>query len=359
VSDTPPKAHDPATVGLSRAAVLAWLREDDPARLDDLWRAADDARRRFVGDAVHLRGLIEISNHCVRGCTYCGIRAPNRGIERYRMTEDEILACARQAHDFGYGTVVMQSGEDYGIETDWLARVIRSIKHDTALAVTLSLGERPHEDLVAWHAAGADRYLVRFETSDAALYRRIHPDLPGRISDRLALLRRLQEIGYEAGTGVMVGIPGQSHETLADDIELFRSLNVDMIGIGPYLPHPATPLGQLAAGAAPDQVPNTETMTCKVLALTRLVCPSANIPATTALATVNRADGRTHGLQRGANVVMPNLTPTAHREKYEIYPEKAAVHETAEATQETIAELLATLGRSVATGPGERRRSGG
>jgi biotin synthase len=357
-------------VGLGRAEILAWLCEDDPARLDDLWQAADDTRRRFVGDAVHLRGLIEISNHCVRGCTYCGIRAPNRGVERYRMTEDEILVCARKARDFGYGTVVLQSGEDYGIETDWLARVVHSIKHETALAVTLSLGERPDEDLVAWRAAGADRYLLRFETSDAALYRRIHPDVPGRVSDRLAMLRRLQGLGFEAGTGVMVGIPGQSVGSLAHDIELFRSLNVDMIGIGPYLPHPATPLGRLAADAAAAgcarppldsaaQVPNTETMTCKVVALTRLACPDANIPATTALATVNMEDGRAHGLQRGANVVMPNLTPTEYREKYEIYPDKAASHETAEATQESLADLLAALGRSVASGPGSRSRSGG
>ena len=165
----------------------------------------------------------------------------------------------------------MQAGEDYGIETDWMAGVLRRIKAETALAaITLSLGERPDEDLAAWREAGADRYLLRFETSDAELYRRIHPDLPGSVSDRLAILRRLQELGYEAGTGIMVGIPGQTHASIADDIELFRGFDMDMIGVGPYLPHPATPLGQeferrQAAGDwPPDQAPNNELMTCKV-----------------------------------------------------------------------------------------------
>ena len=350
-------------VGLSREAVLAWLREDDEARLESLWRAADEVRRRYVGDAVHLRGLAEISNYCVRGCTYCGIRGPNRALERYRMTAAAIVACARQARAYGYGTLVMQSGEDYGIETGWLADVVGQVKAETALAVTLSLGERPDADLAAWRAAGAERYLLRFETSDERLYRRIHPDLPGRVSDRLAIITTLRELGYEAGTGIMVGILGQTHASVANDIELFRDMDMDMIGIGPYLPHPATPLGRefeerRARGDwAPDQVPNSELATCKVVALTRLVRPDANLPATTALSLVNKDGGRAHGLQRGANVVMPNLTPPGYRAKYEIYPEKAAVLETAEAINAGIAALLGSLGRTVGKGPGGRRHS--
>jgi biotin synthase len=278
------------------------------------------------------------------------------------MPAEAILACALKARTFGYGTLVMQSGEDYGIETEWLAEIVTRIKAETALAVTLSLGERPDADLAAWRAAGADRYLLRFETSDEKLYRRIHPDLSGRVSDRLALVRTLQELGYEAGTGVMVGLPGQTRAALADDIELFRSMDVDMIGIGPYLPHPATPLGReferrTALGDwRPDQAPNTELMTCKVVALTRLVRPDANLPATTALSLVDKTEGRSHGLRRGANVVMPNLTPLGYRAKYEIYPDKASVHETAEAINEGIAQLLESLGRTVGTGPGGRRR---
>ena len=348
---------------LSHEAVEHWLRETDAARLETLWAAADEARHRFVGDAVHLRGLVEVSNYCVRGCTYCGIRAGNRGVERYRVSADVVLECAGKAEEFGYGTLVVQSGEDYGIETAWMAAILRRIRSETGLAaITLSLGERPDDDLAAWRDAGADRYLLRFETSDDELYHRIHPDLPGKVSDRLAILRRLKELGYEAGTGIMVGIPGQTHTSVAADIELFRGMDMDMIGLGPYLPHPATPLGQeferrQAEDDWPaDQAPNSELMTCKVLALTRLARPDANLPATTALSLVNRSGGRAHGLQRGANVVMPNLTPLDERARYEIYPEKAAVHETAEAINDGIVDLLATLGRTMGTGAGGRRR---
>ena len=350
---------------LNSDAVEHWLRETDEARLETLWAAADEARHRYVGDAVHLRGLVEVSNHCVRGCTYCGIRAANRGVERYRLSADVILACARKADAFGYGTLVMQSGEDYGIETEWMAAILRRIRIETGLAaITLSLGERPDDDLAAWREAGADRYLLRFETSDDALYRHIHPDLPGRVSDRMAILRRLRELGYEAGTGIMVGIPGQTHASIAADIELFRGMDMDMIGVGPYLPHPATPLGRESERRRaeddwpPDQAPSSELMTCKVLALTRLARPDANLPATTALSLVNKTGGRAHGLQRGANVVMPNLTPLREREKYEIYPEKAAVHETAEAINDSIMALLASLGRTVGTGAGGRGAPG-
>jgi biotin synthase len=358
----PEPATRPISSGdaLSHDDILAWLREEDPRRLETLWKAADDLRRRVVGDAVHLRGLVEISNHCVRGCTYCGIRAASRGVQRYRVPAGVIIDCARLAREYGYGTMVLQSGEDYGIETDWLSDVVRRIKAETGLAVTLSLGERPDADLAAWRAAGADRYLLRFETSDEALYRRIHPDLPGKVSDRMAILRRLQELGYEAGSGIMVGIPGQTHGSIADDIGLFRGMDMDMIGIGPYLPHPATPLGMEFEGRVatgdwpPDQAPNTELMTCKVLALTRLARPDANLPATTALSLIDRQAGRAHGLRRGANVVMPNLTPLEYRAKYEIYPEKAAVHETAEAINASIMKLLSSLGRTRGAGAGGR-----
>jgi biotin synthase len=346
---------------LSHEAIQWWLRETDAMRLEQLWAAADEARRRYVGDAVHLRGLVELSNYCVRGCTYCGIRAGNRGVERYRISADVALDCARKAVAFGYGTLVMQAGEDYGITQEWLTAVLRRIRGETSVAaITLSLGERPDDDLAAWREAGADRYLLRFETSDEDLYRLIHPDLPGKVSDRMRILRRLQELGYEAGTGIMVGIPGQTWASIAADIELFRHMDMDMIGLGPYLPHPATPLGQEFArrqeeGDWPeDQSANTELATCKVLALTRLARPDANLPATTALSLVNKTGGRAHGLERGANVIMPNLTPPEERERYEIYPEKAAVHETAEAINESIQKLLSTLGRTAGAGAGGR-----
>jgi len=343
---------------MTRAEVLRWLREGDPAALDELWARADAVRRERVGDAVHLRGLVEISNHCARSCAYCGISAANRDLIRYRMTAGEIAACARQAAALGYGTVVLQAGEDYGIGREWLAGVVRRIKTESPLAVTLSLGERPEGDLAAWRAAGADRYLLRFETSDAALYGRIHPPLAGRPSDRIAILARLRELGYEVGSGVMIGIPGQTFDSLAADFELFAGLDLDMIGVGPFIPHPVTPLGrgELPDAPAGEQVPNTELMTYKVVALARLVCPDANIPATTALAILNIANGRELGLARGANVVMPNLTPARYRALYEIYPGKGRSPNTAADRDAGLSCAIERMGRTVGAGLGPRRR---
>lgn len=338
------------------AEIVRWLRETAPGRLAELWQMADQTRQLSVGGEVHLRGLIELSNYCVRLCAYCGLRAPNRGLERYRMSETEILRCAHQAAEFGYGTVVLQSGEDPGITLDWMSGLVRRIKAETPLAVTLSLGERSDGELAAWRAAGADRYLLRFETSNRKLYDRIHPPRPGEYSDRIAMLGRLRQMGYEVGSGVMIGIPGQSYEDLARDIELFARLNLDMIGVGPYLPHPETPLGDpniVPAGGGPDQVPNNELTTYKVIALARLVCPLANIPSTTALATLNTANGRELGLVRGANVIMPNLTPPKYRIYYEIYPNKACIRETGEACHCCVMQQIENVGRNVGTGRGD------
>ncbi|MEA5115703.1 MAG: [FeFe] hydrogenase H-cluster radical SAM maturase HydE [Geobacteraceae bacterium] len=341
---------------MNKQEILDWLKTEDADTLDKLWAAADNVRRENVGDAVHLRGLVEISNICVRNCGYCGIRAGNACVSRYRMSSDEIMECARLAVGFGYGTLVMQAGEDYGITTDWLSEIIRRIKNETSLAITLSLGEREDADLVEWHRAGADRYLLRFETSNKELYDRIHPPLPGRNTDRFEILRRLREIGYEVGSGIMVGIPGQAYDDLAEDILTFRKYGIDMIGIGPYIPHPETPLGREAGTCnAPDgeQVPATELMTCKVVALTRIECPLINIPSTTALATINRAEGREHGLSRGANICMPNLTPRKYRELYEIYPEKASCDENADESNARIQSRILALGRTIGTGRGD------
>jgi biotin synthase len=340
---------------MNKNEIIEWLRCEDQERLDELWKMADETRSRYVGNEVHLRGLLEISNTCVRRCAYCGINASNSTIERYRMPEDEILACAREAAGFGYGTVVMQGGEDPGITIDWMAGLIRSIKSETGLAITLSLGERSDEEFMAWKEAGADRYLLRFETSNRSLYELIHPPLAGVVSDRLAMLARLREIGYEIGSGVMVGIPGQTYQDLANDIETFRTLDLDMIGVGPFIPHHATPLGSGVYPSAPDgeQVPNNESMTYKVIALTRLVCPKANIPSTTALATLNKASGRELGLSRGANIVMPNMTPRKYRALYELYPSKACIDETAEECRSCMAGRILSIGRTVGKGRGD------
>jgi biotin synthase len=342
---------------LTKNEILGWLRETDPQRLEELWRRADETRRTHVGDAVHLRGLVEISNFCARQCMYCGLRAGNVNLARYRMLADEIFQAAQQAVKFGYGTVVLQGGEDYGITTSWMTDIIRRIKNETPLAVTLSLGERPEKDLSAWHAAGADRYLLRFETSDRNLFDEIHPPLGNRQSDRLAILRQLKKIGYEVGSGVMVGIPGQTYASLANDIAIFRELDLDMIGIGPFIPHPATPLGngmRFFPSVNGEQVPNTELMVYKAVALTRLARPDANIPATTALATINKKNGRELGLQRGANVFMPNLTPLKYRCLYEIYPAKACISETGDACNSCLSVRIRGIGRHIGRGSGGR-----
>ena len=341
--------------------IRATLREADAARLAALWARADAVRRDHVGDAVHLRGLVEISNICVRQCAYCGIRAGAADVDRYRMPVADVLAGAERALSYGFGTIVLQAGEDPGLTRTVVADMIRRIRQRTGLAITLSLGERSPDDLRAWRDAGADRYLLRFETSDRQLYARIHPTPPGAGADRIAQLRILRDLGYEVGSGIMVGIPGQTWDSLADDVLAFRTLDLDMIGVGPFIACPGTPLaGALGATlrrqAGASQVPNDVLTTLKVVAVTRLVCPDVNIPSTTALATLDPAAGRANGLRCGANVVMPNLTPVRYRVLYRIYPGKAGIHEPAARSTARLRALITALGRVVGTGPGTSQR---
>ncbi len=331
--------------------ILSWLLETDPPSLAELYTHADRTRREAVGDEVHLRALVELSSYCRRDCSYCGIRASNRQQERYRLTADEILTALHPAVERGCGTAVLQAGEDPALSIAFFTEVIARIRSELGLAVTLSLGERTSRELHAYREAGADRYLLRFETSNTALLDRVHPRLPSDERSRLDVLRELRTLGFEVGSGVMVGMPGTSYADLARDLALFRALELDMIGVGPYVPHPATPMGT-APERLPDgeQVPNDATMTCKVVALARLLCPTANIPATTALATITPR-GRELGLQRGANVWMPNFTPHRFREHYNIYPGKAAPQHP-EVLLSGIHTTLQQLGRRAGTGPG-------
>jgi len=344
-------------MALSQSEILAWLREERPERLRELYARANAVRRENVGGAVHLRGLIEISSHCERQCMYCGLRKANRSLERYRMTREEIEQCALTAVQLGYGTVVMQAGEDDALTAEWIAEIVRWIKRETPLAVTLSLGERAKDELKLWRNAGADRYLLRFETSDPYLYRTIHPQRFAGRADRLMLLKELKALGYEAGGGVMVGIPGQSYASLAQDLLAFRDFDLDMIGIGPYIAHPSTPLGsgQLRPRIDPaEQAPNDELTVYKMIALARILCPSANIPSTTALATINRQHGRKQGLQVGANVVMPNLTPVKYRRLYQIYPDKACIEESATDCNQCLRGQIRAIERFPGRGVGGR-----
>ncbi len=341
---------------LSRNELRGWLLEQDPQRLAQLWAAADAVRRDSVGDAIYLRGLVELSNICARSCVYCGVRRENREIERYRMTLDEIVGCAAAAASLGIGTVVLQGGHDPHEDPNAITAIIHAIRAVSPVAITLSLGEHPRARLAAWRAAGADRYLLRFETSNPTLYARLHPRLAHEEHDRMQGLAWLRELDYEVGSGVMVGIPGQSVDDLVRDLELFRTLDLDMIGVGPFIPHGDTPLAKHPEAfpkAEQDQVVADVLTTLKVIALTRLLCPWANLPSTTALVTLGGSAAREASLNAGANIIMPNFTPTHYREQYEVYPGKS-VTEPAQVVA-SLHEMAARLGRTIGHGPGHAR----
>jgi biotin synthase len=255
--------------------------------------------------------------------------------------------------------VVFQSGEDPGLETDLITRIVSRIKERTDLAVALSLGERTEDDLAVWRRAGADRYLLKFETSDRELYRAVHLHPPGRGADRFEMLEGLRVLGYEIGSGIMIGIPGQTYDSIADDLILFQKYDLDMIAVGPFIPHPDTPLGNgrhTRAASEGEQAPNTERMVKKVLALTRILCPRANIPSTSALSALH-GGMRGVGLSCGANVVMPNVTPMKYRLQYDIYPGKSSRSETDDADLERIIGEIRGMGREVGRGRGGRIRA--
>ncbi len=339
---------------MNRTDIIAWLREERPEHLQTLWAQADTVRREHVGDAVHLRGLVEISNFCRRQCAYCGLRCGNNTIQRYRLSYEEMIAAAAAAAQYGYGTVVLQSGEDLALTCQAITEIIIAIKQKFDLAVTLSLGERRVDELLAWRQAGADRYLLRFETGNTELFDAIHPPVPDQPPHyRYQLLTELFRLGYEVGSGIMIGIPGQSLASLADDILTFSQMQLDMIGVGPYIPHPHTPLAAQAAGATPDQAPRTVQMALKVIALTRLLCPDVNIPATTALAVLDPLTGYETALQCGANVIMPNLTPAVYRSEYDIYPGKTSSFDMADSFDTCLKERIKAIGRTPGAGRGD------
>jgi len=326
---------------------IAELFTAEGADKSALFQAADRVRSRTMGDGVHLRGIIEFSNICRSDCLYCGIRRSNRTVRRYCMQPDEIVAAAEAAWDLGYGTVVLQSGEALALAADQLADVVRRIKATTPLAVTLSVGERTYDEYKLWRQAGADRYLMRHETANPDLFARLRP---GRtLADRLQCLEHLRSLGYQIGSGFMVGLPGQSPEMLAADVDLLRTLDVEMAGIGPFIPSPQTPLEGETGG--------TLEMTLKAVAITRLCLPAAHLPATTAVGSIHPF-GRQLALQCGANVVMPNVTPGTYREQYQLYPNKICLKEEPQHCAPCVTALICGEGRYVAGGPGHSPHSG-
>lgn len=312
----------------------------DPDSETWLLKKADETRLEYCGEDIHVRGIIEFSNICKKNCLYCGLRAKNSEVRRYRLTEEEIVAAAGAAASMDIRTVVLQSGEDDYFTVGKLASIVRAVKK-AGVAVTLSAGEKTREEYAALKAAGADRYLLRFETSDPDLFAMLKPD--SSFENRFNCLKWLKELGFQVGSGIMVGLPGQSYETIARDLLLFRDLGLDMIGVGPFIPHPDTPLGPTPRG--------TIDLTLKVVALARLLTLNAHIPATTAMGTIDRL-GRQKALQCGANVIMPNVGPLKYRKDYAIYPDKICVNDSAEHCSGCVGRLIESLGRKRAKGFG-------
>ncbi|MFA5181974.1 MAG: [FeFe] hydrogenase H-cluster radical SAM maturase HydE [Syntrophales bacterium] len=331
---------------MTKGEIIDLLKEKDEAVSEDLFRHADRVRKAYVGDAVHLRGLIEFSNYCRRDCLYCGLRRSNNNIVRYRMTTLEIIAAVFAAKDLGFQTVVLQSGEDPAYTIEAICALVGRIKSEFGFAVTLCIGERTYEDYARLKEAGADRYLLRFETTDPLLFRTLKPD--SLYVKRFQCLDWLKELGYQVGTGNMVGLPGQSLESIADDILKFKELDMDMVGLGPFISHPDTPLQGRANG--------TIDMVLRVTALTRIVTKNTHMPATTATGTID-PEGRQKALQCGANVLMPNLTPRKYRRHYLIYPDKICIDEDPRKCRFCVERMITGLGKTVSRDAGHRLKS--
>lgn len=296
-------------------ALLALLACDSPEENRYLQEKADSLRRQTFGNHVYIRGLIEFTNYCRNDCYYCGIRRSCKGVTRYRLTTEEILACCKNGYALGFRTFVLQGGEDPYWNDDRLAALVAAIRaaHPDC-AITLSAGERSRESYQRLFDAGADRYLLRHETADKSHYQKLHPqDLS--FENRMECLQNLKEIGYQAGCGFMVGSPGQTAEHILKDLRFLTAFQPHMIGIGPFIPASGTPFEQEAAGSAD--------LTVKLLSIIRLLLPKVLLPATTALGTASE-DGRLRGICAGSNVIMPNLSPASVRKNYRLYDNKIA-----------------------------------
>lgn len=309
-----------------------------------LQSAAVKKRREIYGNSVFIRGLIEISSFCKNDCLYCGLRRSNTQAERYRLTEDEILSCAEKGHELGFRTFVLQGGEDAYFTDERLVPLISELKtRFPDSAVTLSLGERSRESCARLREAGADRYLLRHETADGAHYARLHPREMS-FARRMECLKALRELGYQVGAGFMVGSPFQTERELAKDLKFIEEFKPEMCGIGPFIPHHATPFANEKAGTAE--------LTCFLLSVIRLIHPPVLLPATTALGTI-APGGRERGILAGANVVMPNLSPVGVRKRYEIYDNKICTGEEAAECRACLERRIRSIGYETVVARGD------
>jgi biotin synthase len=294
------------------------LASDEMTFYNEILPYAFQVRKKYLGNKVWIRGIIEFSNYCLRNCLYCGLRRENKNLKRYRMSIEEILTCAKKIIDTGIKTIVLQSGDDFFYKKEDICKIINLIKsYDKTVAITLSIGERPTEDYIHFYQAGADRYLLKHETSNPNLYKILHPGQS--FEKRKEILLFLKKLGYQVGAGNIVGLPGQTLEDLADDIIFMTELDVDMAGIGPFIPQSNTPLGGYKKG--------DELLTLKVLALTRILTKNTHLPATTAL--ISQTESKIEALKKsflvGADVVMISFTPDEYRENYKIYDNRKKI----------------------------------
>ena len=313
----------------------------------ELHTLADEVRREIYGKDVYIRGLIEISNYCKNDCYYCGIRRGNKSAIRYRLTKDDILACCEEGYKLGFRTFVMQGGEDPYYTDDVMCGIVSAVRERYSdCAITLSLGERSYESYLALYNAGANRYLLRHETANAEHYGKLHPQSMN-LQNRKDCLFNLKEIGYQVGSGFMVGSPYQTTENLVEDLRFLQKLSPDMIGIGPYVTHAQTPFASFENGSVE--------LTLRLLSVLRLIFPYVLLPSTTALGTLH-PQGRELGLKAGANVVMPNLSPVKVRKLYELYENKICTGEEAAQCRGCLEKRVEAAGYKIVTDIGNVKR---
>ena len=330
--DTLIKEHN-----LSRAQWIELIKNRDAVRLYAMEKASEISQKNF-GNKIYIRGLIELTNYCKNDCYYCGIRRSNKNCSRYRLTKEQVLECCAIGYPLGFRTFVMQGGEDAFYTDDYMCSIVAEIrKRYPDCAITLSLGERSYDSYKRLFDAGANRYLLRHETATDEHYAKLHPSFLS-LENRKQCLYNLKEIGYQVGTGFMVGSPYQTEENLADDMIFIQNLKPQMIGIGPFLSHIDTPFKDMKNGSLE--------LTLFMLSLCRLMFPKVLLPSTTALATLDK-DGRNLGILSGANVIMPNLSPVSTRKNYLLYNDKACTDEEAAEGLEKLKQSLHSIGYEI------------
>ena len=333
---------------LTPAEISALLNISNPVEMQTLFDCAYRIKEKYTGRTVYFRGLIECSNICEKNCSYCGIRRDNKNVRRFQMTEDEIIREALWAFENQYGSAVIQSGErqDAAYIT-MIEQILLRLKKETngQLGITLSLGEQTEQTYRRWRAAGAHRYLLRIETTNPQLYRRLHPD-NHNFETRKHCLALLRKTGWQVGTGVMIGLPGQTVDDLVNDILFMKQTDIDMIGMGPFIPHRDTPLGEKIPPYNNEQKNAALMLGLKMIAVTRIILKDVNIAAATALQAL-RDDGRELGLKCGANVLMPNITETQYRPAYTLYDNKPCLDENSDTSRENLIQRIASIGETI------------